>query len=105
MLHVIVFDSTTGLGLKNNPESQKQYTAPCDQNKKEDGKRRNLGFGPNNKNKKGKMKDAWSGVVSLGYVHINDILQAIEVSPKYRVEKLKNVTVDSITKKRKKNLC
>ena len=24
-----------------------------------------MGFGPNNKNKKGKMKDAWSGVVSL----------------------------------------
>ena len=32
---------------------------------KEEGKRRILGFGPNNKNKKGKTEDAWSGVVSL----------------------------------------
>ena len=38
----------------------------------------------------------------MGYVHINDILQAIEVSPKDRVEKLKNVTVDSITKNGKR---
>ena len=34
----------------------------------------------------------------MEYVHINDLLQAIEFSDEKRVEKSKNMTVNSITK-------
>ena len=37
----------------------------------------------------------------MGYVHINDILQEIELSAKEPAEKSKNVTVNSITNNRK----
>ena len=39
----------------------------------------------------------------MGYVHINDQLQAIELSSKDRVEKSKNVTLNSITKNWKRS--
>ena len=41
----------------------------------------------------------------MGYVHINDLLQAIELSSRERVEKSKNVTVNSITNNGKNKLC
>ena len=44
MLPFIVFDSTPGLGLKNNPEHQKQYITPRDQNKKRGGKKEDFGL-------------------------------------------------------------
>ena len=37
----------------------------------------------------------------MGYLHINDLLQAIELSSKESVDKSKNVTVNSITDNRK----
>ena len=36
----------------------------------------------------------------MGYVHINDLLQAVEFSYKERIEKLNNATVNSITNNR-----
>ena len=39
----------------------------------------------------------------MGYVHINDLFQAIELSTKERVEKSKNVTSNSITKNVKRS--
>ena len=39
----------------------------------------------------------------MGYVHINDILQAIEFSANESAEKSKNVTVNSITNNRKRS--
>ena len=39
----------------------------------------------------------------MGYVHINDLLRAIELSAKDRVEKSKNVTLNSITNNGKRS--
>ena len=44
----------------------------------------------------GKMFKIFCDLI-MGYVHINDILQLIEFEAKERVDKSKNMTVNSIT--------
>ena len=41
----------------------------------------------------------------MGYVHINDIFKAIELSAKEHVDKSKTVTENSITNNGEKKLC